>query len=92
MNVEVTGLSREEKKRRYVEKISRDYLMEKQGSVDETFLQNMVSIIFNSIYEFEITRETVTKDFVEWFSTRTGGKCIDGQIEVKCKNCNNSEN
>ena len=85
MNVDVNVLNKEEKKRRYVEKICRDYLMEKRGSVDETFLQNMINIVSANIYEFEITRETVTKDFVEWFSTRTGGKCGDGQIEVKCK-------
>ena len=66
-----------------IENYCRSFLLTKQGSVDESFLQTMVSAVSKDIY-LHITKDSITKDFVNRFSTQTGNRCKDGQIEVKC--------
>ena len=67
-----------------VESYCRSYMLSKQGTVDEVLLQSMVNTLLHELYVNEITDKDVNKDFVNRFSTPTGGKCTDGQIEVMC--------
>lgn len=66
-----------------VENYCRSYLASKQRSIDESLLQNMVDTIAGELF-LHITKETVNKEFVNYFTSRTGNKCKDGQIEVVC--------
>lgn len=66
-----------------VENYCRTYISSKNETVDETVLQNMVSALSGYLY-VTVSQETVNKEFVSRFSTPTGNKCKDGQIEVIC--------
>ena len=73
-----------------VENYCRTYISSKNQSVDEITIHNMVSALSDYLY-VTISQDTVNKEFVSRFSTPTGNKCKDGQIEVICmflkKNC-----
>lgn len=67
-----------------VEKFCHSYLNSKQVSADECFIHDMMKHIKDDIY-IDVGKEHCDKSFVNRFSTKTGGKCKDGQLEVRCK-------
>ena len=83
MSLDDKAFQKDIENKNIIENYCRTYISSKNQSVDEITIHNMVSALSDYLY-VTISQDTVNKDFVSRFSTPTGNKCKDGQIEVIC--------